>query len=89
MVSQCQAGVGNLPSESLDLINWNYVTSPADEGGISIPAIVAPGDADSIEYEVTPVPEPATLVLLGLGMPGGAAVKKKVNKEVYDKAKAG
>ncbi len=67
MVLQCQAGIGNLPSESLDLMNWNYVTSPADEGAISVPAVVVPSDVDSIEYDVTPVPEPATIMLLGLG----------------------
>jgi hypothetical protein len=77
MVSQCQAGVANLTSKSVCFINCNYVTSPADEGAISVPAIVVPVDVNSVEYEVTPVPEPATIMLLGMGCLMAVPLKRK------------
>jgi len=77
MVSQCQAGVANLTSKPVCFINCNYGTSPADEGAISVPAIVWTADANSIEYDVTPVPEPATIMLLGIGCLVAIPLKRK------------
>jgi hypothetical protein len=77
MVSQCQAGVAGLPSESPGLMNWNYGTSPADESAISVPAIALPADINSIEYATTPVPEPATLMLLGMGFLMAVPLKRR------------
>ncbi len=67
MFSQCQAGVASLPFESPGLMKWSCGTSPADEGAISVPAMVVPGDVNSVEYDVMPVPEPVTIMLLGMG----------------------
>ncbi len=67
MVSQCQAGVSSVPYEFPDLMNYSYAASPADESAIAVRAIALPGDVNSVEYDVTPVPKPATIMLLGLG----------------------
>jgi hypothetical protein len=77
MVSQCRAGAASLPCESLGLMNRSYEISPADEGAIAVPAIVLPGDVNSVEYDITPVPEPATLVLLGIGFLMAMPLKRR------------